>query len=387
MSIGNAAAAGGSGRGWLETQQDRSVHRSRREAAFSLIEMIGLMAVLTILSLALVPALIRGYDRLARDREDRALETLSEGLRTHVLRFQEVPHPTNFPGLLAVAVGWREGAVLTNSRGQARRFLVDPAVTNTLPIPFTQTQMGVAADIEPALGIILMSSVGEPLPAGILTGLASSTAAFSNIWNAPEGSIPAGWVWSGRGEDLRIRRLALDNLFVPLVLNYGTILVAGTNQGRFTIGNSTTNILPTTPSFSASYIKGTVLGLHHHAGTVNTLQVREVLQHPVSFAYEGDAWRGQLFLGRGLRLTSGLDLQAAHDVFVASPLNVNAKGNPQATPVIVVNTLSNYMKNFVAWRDAGYPAKHATRTAVSDSQTAMKTASVNLLHKPEAPGP
>lgn len=387
MSITTHADDGWAGWYGRANAPHRKRWRSPGEKAFSLIEVIGLMAVLTILSLALVPALIRGYDRMARDREDRALETLSEGLRTHVLRFQEVPHPTNFPGLLAVAVGWREGAVLTNSRGQPRRFLVDPAVTNTLPIPFTQTQMGVAADIEPALGIILMSSVGEPLPAGIQTGLASSTAAFSNIWNAPEGTIPAGWVWSGRGEDLRIRRLALDNLFVPLVLNYGTILVAGTNQGRFTIGTSTTNILPTSPSFSASYIKGTVLGLHHHAGTVNTLQVREVLQHPVSFAYEGDAWRGQLFLGRGLRLTSGLDLQAAHDVFVASPQNVNAQGNPQATPVMVVNTLSNYMKNFVAWRDAGYPSKHATRDAVNSAQTAMKTASMNLLHKPEAPSP
>lgn len=348
-------------------------------SAFSLIELIGVLAILTIFGLALVPPAFQAHDRVARERESRALENLAEGLRRHALRQHTIPAPTDFPPLLATELGWQVSDVVTNARHQPRVFLLDPAVTNTLAIPFVQGPLGVTGSITASLRLLLFSSVGEPLPTNFVSGLAASTPAFSNIWNVSEGSVPAGWSWAGRGDDLRIQRVNLDSYFVPLILNYDTYTVGLTNQGRFTVGASATNTLPTTPSYVASFLRGSVLGLHHHAGTSGTLQAAEVLQHPLSFVYERDAWRGQLFLGRGLRATTGLDLQAAHDLFMASPTNAYALGTPPATPTDVVIAMSNYMAQFVLWRDAGYPASHPD---LDTAQTDLQNLVDSLINTP-----
>ncbi len=364
-------------------QSDPPSRRPALADAFSLVELIGVLAVMTILALALVPVVMQTLDRAARDREARNLESLGAGLEGYILRSRSIPDHTTFAQAIAGEIGWYVGSVQTNERHLRRVYLIDPGILSTLPMPFVQGPFGVTNLIHSNLGVLFLSSVGAPLPDGITSGFASDAAAFSNIWNVADGQVPAGWTWKGRGEDLRVRRLNLDGLFVPLILNYDPYSVTVTNLGRFTIDSSTTNVLPTSPIYSASYLKGTVVGLHHHANMANTLQVAEVLQHPASFIYERDTWRGQLFLGRGMRLTTGLDLQAAHDLFVASPLNANAQGSPQATPALVINAASNYMIAFLAWNAAGYPAGHnPTYDAVSAAQSQLESISVDLLHKP-----
>ncbi len=349
----------------------------------TLIEMVGVLAALTIIGLILVPVLVEGYDRFARDRESTALARIATGLESHIQRNQTIPDGTGFAPAVAAQLGWQTASVLTNDRRLPRIYLIDPAVTNVLPIPFNQSPFGVTNTIPPGLGVIILSSISTPLPPGLSSGVAASSAAFQNIWNAPDNTIPAGWTWKGRGEDLRVQRVTLGTLFVPIVLNYDTYTVALTNQGRFTIGNSTTNVLPTSPSYVASFLRGSLLGLHHHAGTTGTLQVLETIHEPLSFVYERDAWRGALFLGRGMRLTSGLDIQAAHDLFVSSPSNVNAQGNPKVGPPTVVQAMSNYMVQYVAWRTAGYPASHA---ALDAAQATLESTTMDLLHKPSGGG-
>ena len=351
--------------------------RHVRGAAFSLIELLGTLSVVTILALALVPVLVREYDRHARDLESRQMTLLSKGLERHILRTRSIPSQDGFAQALAGELGWQVSDVLLNARRQPRVLLLDPAITNTFPLPYTQTLNGVASSVPLALGVALISSVSAPLPAGLVSGFASTTQAFSNIWNAPENSVPTGWTWNGRGEDLRIARINLGTLFIPLALNYEPYLTGSTNQGRFTIDNSTTNILPTIPTYVGQYLIGTVVGLHHHAGTTGTLQARLVLQNPSSFFYQGAAWRGQSFLGRGMRPTSAMDVQAAHDLFIASPPNTEAQGSPQATPTLVVAKLTAYLQQYIAWRNAGYPNSHK---ALDDAHDNLDSATSDLLH-------
>jgi len=357
---------------------DRTPGRSAaRGGGFSLIELLGTLSVVTILALALVPVLIREYDRHARDLENRQMTQLSKGLERHILRTRSIPGQDGFAQALASELGWQISDVLLNARRQPRVLLIDPAITNTFPLPYTQTWNGVASSVPLALGVVLISSVSVPLPAGLVSGFASTTQAFSNIWNAAENAVPAGWSWNGRGEDLRIARINLGTLFIPLALNYEPYLTGATNRGRFTIDNSTTNTLPTLPSFVGQYLMGTVVGLHHHAGTTGTLQARIVLQNPSSFFYQGAAWRGQSFLGRGMRPTSAMDLQAAHDLFIASPPNTEAQGSPQATPTLVVGKLTAYLQQYVAWRNAGYPNSHK---ALDNAHDDLDSATSDLLH-------
>lgn len=357
-----------------------AIHPSRLRRAFSLIEVLGVLSVITILSLALVPALIAGYDRTARERESRALEEMAEGLRSHILRNRNIPDHTTIAAALATELGRQIGTVMTNERGLPRLYVIDPAITNTLPMPFVQTPFGIATNVNPNLGVLFLSSISAPLPVNLTNGFAPGSAAFSNLWNTADGQVPAGWSWAGRGEDLRIQRVNLGTLFVPVILNYDTYTVALTNQGRFTIGNSTTNILPTSPTYVAHYLEGSVLGLHHHAGTTNTLQATEVIKHPMSFVYERDAWRGQLFLGRGFRLTTGMDVQAAHDLFLAAPTNANAKN--AADQVAVVNALSNYLRAFLEWR--GPPEDPSRAKALADAQSQLESVTVDMIFKPSS---
>jgi type II secretory pathway pseudopilin PulG len=350
-----------------------------RRGAFSLIELLGTLAVLTILALALTPILIREFDRHAREAETRQLATLIGGLRSHILRTRSIPGADTFAQAIATELGLQTADVLLNPRRQPRVLLLDPAITNSIPIPYSQTAAGLTSSVPLASGILLVSSTSHPLPPGIVSGFASSSAAFSNVWNTAENTIPQGWSWTGSGHDLRIARLNLGTLFVPLALNYETSFNGVTNLGRFTIDASTTNSLPSIPTFISHFLVGSVLGLHHHAGTTNTIQARLVLQNPASYFYQGGVWRGQAFLGRGMRPTSALDLQAAYDLFVAAPSNSMAQGSPQASPVIVASAMTSFLQEYVAWRNNGYPASHKALDAAHDN---LDQVTSDLLHRP-----
>jgi hypothetical protein len=332
--------------------------RQRQTAGFSLIELLGALTILTILALALGPVLVREYDRHARERETKSLEALASGLRSHILRTRTIPSHTQYPQAVATEIGMQISEVVLNHRRLPRVLLIDPAVTNVIPIPYTQNFRGLTNSIPLSLGMVLVSSVSAPLPSGLVSGFASSSASFNAIWSAAENTVPAGWSWSGRGEDLRIIRINLGTLFVPLALNYDTITMGAANRGRFSVDGSSTNVLPTTPTFVSNYLISSVLGLHHHAGSADTIQAQIVLQVPTSFTYQGAAWRGQAFLTRGAAPTSAIDLQTAHDYFVSSPNNNQAQGSPPVTPEAVANAISEFMQAFVDWRDSGYPDRH-----------------------------
>lgn len=351
--------------------------RTRAAAGFSLIELLGALTILTILAMALAPVMVREYDRHARERETKSLEALASGLRSHILRTRTIPSHNEYVQAVSTEIGMQTSDVLLNHRRLPRVLLIDPAVTNVIPIPYTQNFRGLTNPIPLSLGMVLVSSVSAPLPSGLVSGFASSSAAFNAIWSAAENTVPAGWSWSGRGEDLRIIRINLGTLFVPLALNYDTITMGAANRGRFTIDGSSTNTLPTTPTFISNYLISSVLGLHHHSGSTDTLQVQIVLQTPTSFTYQGSAWRGQAFLTRGASPTSALDLQTVHDYFVSSPDNNQAQGSPAITPEAVVDAVSEYMQAFVDWRDAGYPTRHRT---LDDAQQNLDETTGDLLH-------
>ncbi len=356
--------------------------RRRAQTAFSMIELVGVLAVMAILAAALVPALIRTMDRQAREQEGKALTQIREGLRRQILRSRQIPGGSVFAPAVATELGWTSTGVLTNARGLRRVYLLNPAITNALPIPYTQSVWGVTLPLPDTLKAVLLSSVGAELPTNLVNGLATTAAAFTNVWNTAPGAVPAGWTWNGEGDDLRIERLDLGSVFVPLLLNYDTWTVHLTNRGRFTIDQSTTNALPSSLMvYGAAYIRGTMLGLHGHNGTTGTLQTSEVLSEPVTFVYVLNTWRSQLFPRLGSRPVEGLDLQAAHDLFLAAPWNVNAKGSPAVTQANVVNDLINYMRGYTNWAYGGFTS--SGQKTVSSAQNTLDIDSTYLLFKPK----
>jgi len=339
------------------------------------------LAIITIMALALVPALIRQYDRLAREAEDKALKELGDGVQRYVRRTRTIPTCTDYPTCtnLAAEMGWTTNQVVVNGRHLARRFLIHPSLgIGGGGLPYLQSYLGVANP--PSNGrIMIVSSISTPLPAGLTDGSGLSTNSFNAIWNAPDNTVPAdaalwgGWT-AANGYDLRVRRINLELLFVPLTLHYDTA-----NQGRYSIDNSTPTTLPSGSSnYFAYYLVDTVLGLYQH-GTSTPPQDKEVLREACSFNYELDRWRG-IYLGPNMGHADGLAAQAAVNLFMGAPTNSGAKAG--TTQNIVSNAMALYMTAYINWRAAGYPKSGSTMTAVNNAQKDLATDTANLLFKP-----
>src|SRR2546425_6792980 len=73
--------------------------------AFSLIEMIGVLAVIAILAAVLAPALIRQMDKLAGDQESAALKSFSDALQQSIMRKRYIPSATDWATNVASELG------------------------------------------------------------------------------------------------------------------------------------------------------------------------------------------------------------------------------------------------------------------------------------------
>ncbi len=293
-------------------------NRRFRRDGFTLIELIGTLTIISILAMMLTPMLMLEVDRATRRDEEDRLKRMATAYEQAVSRNRSIPSSTNWATVVANQIGWRDGEVQANARGNARVYLIDPALrvgtTSSSVLPYSQTWQG---SLPPTSArVVFVSSLGEPLPDTLTSGVASSTNVFNNIWAASTEEMPSGWTWTGRAADLRIQRVLLEPLLVPVVLNSFDAAM-----GRFGLDAGATNLM-TTNVFSTWYLKGTALRLHGNDGT---LQSTEVIQDAVSYVYENGIWRGRAFMSMGSKRLSGQDLQDALDLFLASPWNANAK--------------------------------------------------------------
>src|SRR5437867_2181421 len=121
------------------------LRRPASERAFSLIELIGVLAVMAILAAVLAPALIRQMDKIAGDQESAALKSFSDALQTSAMRSRYIPSYTNWPSIVAAELGVDIAYVTNSPRKQPRLCLIDSTLqigNNTGFLPYTQTSAG-----------------------------------------------------------------------------------------------------------------------------------------------------------------------------------------------------------------------------------------------------
>lgn len=271
----------------------RPIMLRRQSGAFTLIECVGVLAVLTILVAVLAPAVIRQMDQAARTKEAADLHAISNAIVLQILTTKTIPSEANLAQSVANWTRFPVSRITNNNRGYARAFLIDTSGwfgTAAGALPYTQATAG-SADPPTRGRVMVVGTTAVPLP--VATGRPGN-AAFDDIWNTPTGAKPSTWAfWPGKGEDLVIQRLELGQLFHRLVVVNRDNL--STNPPLLTIDAA--NTLPVTAGgagHSGYYLDGSVVGLCDPAGTP---MLRFALTRDSSYVFEGSVWYDQIFGG------------------------------------------------------------------------------------------
>lgn len=359
----------------------------RRGPGFTLIEMIGVLAVIMILATLVFSATVRQLDQLEARKEDAALARLAEALTRSIQRTRSIPAATNWVAAVAAELGADTAGVGLNPRNNARLLWVDPRFQiglNGGGLPYQQTITGsvvtnATGEVIPPLNprLILLSSLGPPFPAAVVTGGTVATN-FDALWDAAPETRPAVGPWSswgGAGRDLRVQRVHLGPLFVRLLLHNH----ASPGPGRYAIDGLATNVVPNTPGgVNAFFIRGTVLDLLTHT---NTLDARQILARDSSFMYNLGTWRATLYAPPPITPPT---LEYLAELFYRSPRNLNAGGTPPVTPGAVLDAMQAYMAAYQTWAAVGtWPKGSDPRyQAVRAAQAAMSGAARDLMNSP-----
>ena len=241
---------------------------------WTLVEMVGVLAVFGLLMGLSVPTLQDLSARESRDAEIRQVTRLIVGLRSEVRRRGVIPgHPDSIR-FMAAGVGLPESVVRFNPAGQQRLLLRDPAMR--LAGVLGSTGAGVGWSEIGNVRFLLVSSVGDPLPAEEL-----DADLFQALWDLPPGRTPEGWRWKGRAEDLVLGRIDLQPEFVRVgwsdVDAAGATIVVGDGPATTVDGVHSQGWLLT----------GTAIALLDQQGAVC---LREVIDAPTMYRYERGQW-------------------------------------------------------------------------------------------------
>ncbi|NLH72711.1 MAG: hypothetical protein GX456_06630 [Verrucomicrobia bacterium] len=305
--------------------------------------MIGVLGIIAIISLAIAPALMNQITQANKEAESKMLERLADGLQMAILREHRIPGAGDFAQTIARQLGLDQASVLYNRVGRQRVYLIHPGIQlgpSNSGLPYTQDWHG--SPNEPTNArVMIISSLSIPLPSGIASGPAPSADAFEAIWNTAEDTVPSGWDnWSGDGSSLIIRRVNLGLLFVKVGISNNSV-----DTGMFAIDDE--NGFHPAPR-TTWYLMNTKLRLF---GSNEILQTTEILRDPVSFVYDNGVWRGKPYsIGSPKRL-SGVDLQAAYELFMASPPNPNGKASKDD----VIAAMTNFMSYYTNWAAQNFP--------------------------------
>jgi type II secretory pathway pseudopilin PulG len=335
--------------------------------AWTLIEVLGLVTVISILSAFLLPAVVRQIDKVVAEQETSILNSFSTAFQQYVMTTRTIPDQTSWASAIASKIGSSANDVLYNVRQQAQQatnsrvFLIDPSLQlgSGGGLPYTQSNFlsGIAGS--PMLPqnprVMIVSSLGKPLPAAVTNGVYGSVANgyFTNLWNAVERTVPSDTAWSGwtgRAEDVIVQRVNLSPLFVRLLLNkYNT-----SSYGYYTVDGTDGTTAPTSvTNVDGYFIQGSVLTLYTNApGTsvsyATNIDTKLILNSDTSLVFEQGKWRGYI---EGA--STGNGAADAGDIvsrFLAATPNTNAAqtfGNAQQ--VIVVGDMLAFMSNYNIW--------------------------------------
>ncbi len=278
-------------------------------AGFSLIEMIGALALVGIFAAIVTPNLAQSVSRSNGAKEDERLVTLGDGLVDSILQTQVIPAPATWAAAVAKTTGLSSNEVrfvIPSDASTARVYLIDPSfapadiTASTLSSSpstaalWTQSANGASTVSNARLLILSVHKPGLTLP--VSSGFASSTTAFENIWNwtldPRTDAPPAGWssTWNGNGEYLHVRRINLLPYFHRLTFSNTEY---PTESPYYRLGTSSAVLLNSSTGFDALYLRGSLVRVYaanNDSSTPGDLQITHTVTGSGNFFYADGAW-------------------------------------------------------------------------------------------------
>ena len=265
--------------------------RTARRSAFTLIETVGVLAIIAILAAVITGQIVTRIRIAARTAEAASLSAMGQTLHQSVARTKSIPAETNLARFIAdeMAVSADRVSRTTPSRND-RWFMVDPAArvgTNvTSVLPYTQSALGSRQPV--SLRMMIVSSVGDALPTR-----PSASNAFSIIWDTAPNQVPTNFPanWANNRLDLNIQRMDLGTMFCRVILENVDF---NTNAPYSVETTNTLRGVPAGTRLEFYLLAGTVLNFHY---TDNSLQAREYIMEDVGYTFENGRWGRYLRYG------------------------------------------------------------------------------------------
>lgn len=336
----------------------------RGASAFSLVELVGVLAIMSLLVSLMAPPVISRIDQAYLDKEREDLSTIGQALRQRILRSKTIPRE-NWDQYAADELSIPLGRIRTTATGQPRVLLIDPDFhldPNNASPPCAQSEAGFPGNPD-HLRLMIVSSHRQPLPS--LDGLTAT--AFEQFWNTPAGQLPPGWPadWAGHADRLFVYRLDLSALLCRLVISN----LSQDFPASLSVDDSPAFPLPS-GGWNSLYFQGTVIGLH----TQNLLFAREMLTEDRSYVCEHGVWRGSIQEGK----SNGSEFLTALETFSGSRLSPSCPPGIDQGSVIIA--YRQFVLSYSTWASAGFPDSSSPEfVSVSQARNRLHSACGNLI--------
>lgn len=303
--------------------------------AFTLVEMIGVLAIVGIIAALLVPVAVRQIDRAAWKKEVSDLGAISNALVLQVVRNASIPGPTNWAQVASAFTQLPVATITTTPRGFTRALLVDGSGWSATNTYYSQDANGTPVVPNGARAMIVSCIAVTNLP---VASSVVSAATFNNIWNTQDQTKPTSWSgWNGSGTDLVIQRLNFQPLFHRLVL----WVRDPSSAPYYGINNSSLTLLSTSNNVDSYFLDTSVLNMY----TNSTLVLTEIIKSDMSRVFDSGVWRDRISAGPPASVGTNLDSVAYNFVTSAAPSG-SLKGD---TVYGTAEMLLSYMLAYSSW--------------------------------------
>ena len=252
------------------------------QRGFSLIELIGVLAIMSILASIILPNMLKRMDIANADAEASNLVSLASDLEQYITNQFTIPSASTWASAIASVSALPINEVSNNKYGFKRGFYVDPKFFTNADMVFTgyqQTTGLLTPPVNPRI-IIVSNLKGDALPAP------TSSSAFDAIWNQTSSANVL------ESDTLKIHRIYLGHLFHPVLLLNSSMRIPSYQLNAQPIKPLPVASNGINGQLTIYVINRTQLTLHQDPYPTGTVQYTLFIQDQDSFLYgtDGVTW-------------------------------------------------------------------------------------------------